>query len=63
MRAKKRREQRPYPDSRVGNQLWTTTGGQISTQYNAVTAGKQEGKITTPKLSRYNKCIAKKRVG
>jgi len=60
MRAKKRREQRPYPDSRVGNQLWTTTGGQISTQYNAVTAGKQEGKITTSKLSRYNKCITKK---
>ena len=44
MRAKKRREQRSYPDSRVGNQLWTTTGGQISTQYNAVTAGKQEEK-------------------
>jgi len=60
MRAKKRREQRPYPDSRVGNQLWTTTGGQISTKYNAVTARKQEGKIITPKLSRYNKCITKK---
>ena len=44
MRAKERREQRPYLDSRVGNQLWTTTGGQISTQYNAVTAGKQEEK-------------------
>jgi len=43
MRAKKRREQRPYPDSRVGNQLWTTAGGQISTKYNAVTVGKQEG--------------------
>jgi len=60
MRAKKRREKRPYPNSRVGNQLWTTTGGQISTEYNAVTAGKQEEKIITPKLSRYKKCITKK---
>ena len=42
MRAKKR-EQRLYPDSRVGNQLWTTAGAQISTKYNAVTVGKQEG--------------------
>jgi len=60
MRAQKRREQRLYPDSRVGNQLWTTAGGQISTKNNAVTEGKQEVKIITQKLSRYNKCITKK---